>query len=123
MGGRPDVPPPFLRVPCVAKTPQAYGAALTYARRYGFQAMICQAAEDDDGNAASGKDAKTRTAKADDPLISVEALAITAAAAKATTADDVEALRPRYEALKGTPEFARVGTALAKRKQEVQAKS
>ncbi len=57
-----------------------------------------------------------------DPL-SIEALALVSAAAQAKTVEALEALRPRYEALKGTSEFARVGTALAKRKQEVQAKS
>lgn len=33
---------------------QSVGSAITYARRYSLQAMICLAAEDDDGNAASG---------------------------------------------------------------------
>jgi hypothetical protein len=35
-------------------TAQAVGSAITYARRYSLQALICLAAEDDDGNAASG---------------------------------------------------------------------
>lgn len=36
-------------------TPQAYGSALTYARRYSLAAIcgVCPADEDDDGNAAS----------------------------------------------------------------------
>lgn len=34
-------------------TPQAFGSAITYARRYSLSAMVGIAAEDDDGNAAS----------------------------------------------------------------------
>jgi hypothetical protein len=36
-------------------TPQAVGSAVSYGRRYGLQSMVGIAAEDDDGNAASGK--------------------------------------------------------------------
>ena len=35
--------------------PQAEGSATTYARRYGLQAMAVLKADDDDGNAGSGK--------------------------------------------------------------------
>ena len=34
--------------------PQSIGVAISYGRRYAYQAMICGAAEDDDGNRASG---------------------------------------------------------------------
>lgn len=34
--------------------PQSIGVAISYGRRYAYQAMICGAAEDDDGNQASG---------------------------------------------------------------------
>lgn len=46
-----------LSLPCVAKTPQAYGSAISYAKRYSYQAMTGAVAkgEDDDGNASSGK--------------------------------------------------------------------
>ena len=37
---------------------QSVGSAITYARRYSLQALICLAAEDDDGNAASGVGSK-----------------------------------------------------------------
>lgn len=38
--------------------PQAYGSALTYARRYGVTLLLCVAAdEDEDGNGAEGNDA------------------------------------------------------------------
>jgi len=35
------------------KTPQAYGSAITYARRYGLSTLAGVVADDDDGNAAS----------------------------------------------------------------------
>jgi hypothetical protein len=38
----------------VKADPQGYGAALTYARRYAYCAIVGIAAEDDDGNVASG---------------------------------------------------------------------
>lgn len=40
--------------------PQAYGSALTYARRYGVTLLLCISADDDDdGNAAEGNQAET----------------------------------------------------------------
>lgn len=49
----------FIESPCwlpvAQKTPQGYGSAITYARRYGFATLIGIASEvDDDGNAANG---------------------------------------------------------------------
>lgn len=41
--------------------PQAFGAAQTYARRFGLQSMLFIPAEDDDGNFASGKTTKMVT--------------------------------------------------------------
>lgn len=35
--------------------PQAQGSAITYARRYSLQSLLCMNAEDDDGNIATGK--------------------------------------------------------------------
>lgn len=52
-----------LWLPVAAKTPQAYGSAITYARRYSLSALVGLSAEDDDGNAASagtGIDAEAR---------------------------------------------------------------
>jgi hypothetical protein len=40
----------------VKDDPQGVGSAITYARRYGLQAMVGIAPDDDDGNAASGRD-------------------------------------------------------------------
>jgi len=42
-----------LHVPAIKVDPQAYGSALTYARRYSLMATCGIAAEDDDGNSAS----------------------------------------------------------------------
>lgn len=44
-----------LHVPASKQDPQGYGSALTYARRYSLLAACGIAAEDDDGNAASGR--------------------------------------------------------------------
>lgn len=49
--------------PVVKNDPQAFGSALTYARRYSLMAMAGIAADDDDGNAASGKDDNSPTPK------------------------------------------------------------
>jgi hypothetical protein len=46
-----------------ANNPQAYGSAISYARRYGLQAMLSIGVEDDDGNlAASTTTKKTEAA-------------------------------------------------------------
>jgi len=42
-----------VEVPVTKEDAQGYGSALTYARRYGLQAIAGVAAEDDDGNAAA----------------------------------------------------------------------
>lgn len=42
----------IFRVPAIKNDPQAYGSALTYARRYSLMATCGIAPEDDDGNAA-----------------------------------------------------------------------
>jgi len=44
-----------LHVPADKHSPQGYGSALTYARRYSLMAACGIAPEDDDGNAASAK--------------------------------------------------------------------
>lgn len=45
--------------------PQALGSAITYARRYGLQAMVSLGAEDDDGEKAMGR---THTPKVTTPV-------------------------------------------------------
>ena len=46
-----------LRMPCPKTDPQSVGSAITYARRYGLQAIIGLPTDDDDGNAASQPEA------------------------------------------------------------------
>lgn len=45
-----------------ANDPQAVGSAITYARRYGLQAMLGIPAEDDDGEKAMGRGAAKQSA-------------------------------------------------------------
>lgn len=47
-------------MPLAKLDPQGYGSAATYARRYGLMAVCGIAAEDDDGNAACGRNAPGR---------------------------------------------------------------
>jgi len=51
-----------LQVPADKHTPQGYGSAMTYARRYSLMAACGIAPEDDDGNAASAKVSKEQAA-------------------------------------------------------------
>lgn len=51
------------RIPLFVKDdgPQAYGSALTYARRYGVTLLLCISADDDDdGNAAEGNSTQSK---------------------------------------------------------------
>lgn len=41
--------------------PQAHGSGISYARRYGLQALVFLAAEDDDGEKAMGRDNKSKS--------------------------------------------------------------
>lgn len=55
------------RIPLFVKDdgPQAYGSALTYARRYGVTLLLCISADDDDdGNAAEGNSSETKLKEA-----------------------------------------------------------
>lgn len=60
-----------LHVPAAKQDPQGYGSALTYARRYSLMAACGIAPEDDDGNAASRRNAPDIT----DHLAAIEATA------------------------------------------------
>jgi len=44
-------------IPVAALTPQAYGSAITYGKRYGLQSMALLPSEDDDGKKGGEKDA------------------------------------------------------------------
>jgi hypothetical protein len=45
------------------RNPQAYGSAISYARRYSLQAMLCVGAEDDDAETATGRPAPKQVVK------------------------------------------------------------
>lgn len=64
--------------------PQAYGSAVTYARRYGLQAITLTKAEDDDGNAGSGKEAPKKNNYNTTKTAAIPEIAIPAATAKTT---------------------------------------
>ena len=53
-----------LSIPPGEMTPHVVGSVITYARRYGLQAIVGLPADDDDGNAASGNTASPRQAAA-----------------------------------------------------------
>lgn len=56
-----------LFVPAMKQDPQGFGAALTYARRYSLMTAFGVPAEDDDGNAASGRHAPAQQRPAAPP--------------------------------------------------------
>jgi len=70
-----------LHVPAIKQDAQAYGSALTYARRYSLMAACGIAPEDDDGNKATSPEVK----KATSPEVK-----------KAAWSDDHEALTLKY---------------------------
>jgi hypothetical protein len=72
-----------------ANDPQIFGAAQTYARRFGLQAMLFIPAEDDDGNYASGKTVARNASSSESEAASTE----TAAQVKASPGTSVEPLK------------------------------
>jgi hypothetical protein len=85
-----------LRLPAAKQDPQGYGSALTYCRRYSLMAAFGVPAEDDDGNAASGRQEarKTPVAPADDGEAAVILDSLREAAM-----EGVDALRERLAAI------------------------
>ena len=71
-----------LFVPAAQQTPQAYGSALTYARRYSLMTACGIAPEDDDGNAATYQPPRIeRTSKSDDDMWATNVVDMRASAA------------------------------------------
>ena len=56
--------------------PQSFGAAQTYARRFGLQSLVFIPAEDDDGNKASGRESKHHTAPTPTASVTVAGVSI-----------------------------------------------
>lgn len=76
-----------------ANDPQAFGAAQTYARRFGLQSMLFIPAEDDDGNYAAG-----RTNSYTAPKTTTTVTSTVSTEAEETTV--TEAAKPKVEPLK-----------------------
>lgn len=81
----------ILHVPAIKSDPQAFGSALTYARRYSLMATCGIAPEDDDGNAAS-KPKPSPAPNLIPPPLSQDEIALCITAMNGCT---------EYEALKG----------------------
>lgn len=117
----------ILALPCAQKTAQAYGSALTYARRYAYSAMVGVVVDaDDDGNAASGVGERKAPARAEprkldtaptDDLEKEKALLLASAQA-ARAPSDIDALRPRFNKLPKQDQDE-IGPRLTARKNEL----
>lgn len=82
--------------------PQAEGSATTYARRYGLQAMVTLKAEDDDGEAAMGRNVKTVTETKKEVVSTVKAESVGAKAIATTiTEKPMETVSTAAPAKKG----------------------
>lgn len=58
-----------------ATNPQAHGSAISYARRYGLQSMLSIGSEDDDGEAATGRNSYTKSNGKTQTVVSGSAIA------------------------------------------------
>lgn len=85
--------------------PQAFGAAQTYARRFGLQSMLFIPAEDDDGNYAAGRSAAKPTTQVA-PSTVAAAKEVIAVAKEMTAATAVEPTVKTSTFRKGTKAIA-----------------
>ena len=74
-----------MRMPIAKLDPQGFGSALTYARRYSLSAAFGVAPEDDDGNAATGVQAKPAQSSCSAPARPATPAVIAKPAAVAST--------------------------------------
>ena len=107
----------LLHVPATKHDAHGYGSALTYARRYSLMATCGISAEDDDGNAASGKPEPKPTTKVDPSMMADHLAAIEACA-------DMTSLKTTYNAAYASCDGdavwqAKVMAAKDKRKKEL----
>lgn len=79
--------------------PQAQGSAITYARRYGLQAMVSLGAEDDDGEKAIGRQQSYKPTAKLAPITTTEATTTTTAT-ETTTAKKNSFRKPSNGAAK-----------------------
>ena len=85
-----------LRLPASKQDAQGYGSALTYARRYSLMAAFGVPAEDDDGNAAAGRQEAARKPVA--PPDDGETITILDSLREAAL-DGMDALTARFKAI------------------------
>jgi hypothetical protein len=90
----------ILLLACTKQDPQAYGSAITYARRYAYQSCLGIPSEDDDGNSASAPKPqyKQPAAQPKPPTITKKAILDAFAACK-----DSAALEAKYSKAMTTP--------------------
>jgi hypothetical protein len=107
----------LLHVPATKHDAHGYGSALTYARRYSLMATCGISAEDDDGNAASGKPEPKPTTKVDPSMMADHLAAIEACIDMATLKNTYNAA---YASCDGDAVWqAKVMAAKDKRKKEL----
>jgi hypothetical protein len=85
-----------LFMPVVQQTPQAYGSAITYARRYQLQAFVLLPAEDDDGNKASEAPTEASRPVADGPPRRMKSAEFVKHCTAMANATKVEALQQAF---------------------------
>ncbi len=95
----------FLPMIPTKNDPQGIGSAITYGRRYALFGMLGIAPEDDDGNAASGKDKEVKRTTAEIPL-------------PRPNASVVQSLPPRQSSGPSHASMADYSDTLAKKLQE-----
>jgi len=89
----------YTKIVCKAQNdPQALGSAITYARRYGLQSLVCIGAEDDDSEKAMARNEKPNPLEA-----KVKSLIDTVNAA--ANGDELKAIWNGNEDLKGLLSF------------------
>lgn len=119
-----------------ANDPQALGSAVTYARRYGYQAILGMGAEDDDGNKASAKEAPKafvqavghpeKKAETTDKSSGLTSSIIGTAIAVATSVEELTKLVPSIQKEKASmkpEEYEKVASAFREKKLELSKKA
>ena len=82
-----------MSIPMIKQDPQAFGSALTYARRYGLSSITGLYADDDDGYAASNH---AKTVASEKPMLSNDRFVKALDAIKANTYP-IEKLREKHK--------------------------
>jgi hypothetical protein len=114
-----------LTVVAMDAKPQSVGSALTYARRYALSAMVGEAPEDDDGEAAQGREQRQehrQDQRGPAPRVETRtevALTVSAQFAAARTRDAMQAVYARAEQDLDPRDFARFQDDWTKKLEEL----